>query len=95
MGSHDGYADAIIESGINLLNRENDPDLRSWIDSEIKVMFGMQKPDGIVEIWHGDGNFAERHSCMGYGKLKVHDFRHGIHLSETGQQPPIKEPILS
>ena len=57
LGSHDGYADA-IESGINLLNRENDPDLRSWIDSEIKVMFAMQQPDGIVEGWHGDGNFA-------------------------------------
>ena len=57
LGSHDGYADA-IESGINLLNRENHPDLRRWIDSEIQVMFGMQQPDGIIEGWHGDGNFA-------------------------------------
>ncbi|MCD6596602.1 MAG: hypothetical protein J7L04_02885, partial [Bacteroidales bacterium] len=29
-----------------------------WIDSEIKVMFSIQKDDGIVEGWHGDGNFA-------------------------------------
>ena len=55
--SHDGYADA-IESGINLYNREPVPALKEWIDSEIKVMWGMQKEDGIIEGWHGDGNFA-------------------------------------
>ncbi len=55
--SHDGYADA-LESGINLYNREPVPELKSWIDSEMKVMFGMQQEDGIVGGWHGDGNFA-------------------------------------
>ena len=55
--SHDGYADA-LESGINLFNREPVPELKSWIDSEMKVMFAMQQPDGIIEGWHGDGNFA-------------------------------------
>lgn len=55
--SHDGYADA-LESGINLYNREPVPELKSWIDSEIQVMFGMQKPSGIIGGWHGDGNFA-------------------------------------
>jgi nicotinamide riboside kinase len=72
LGSHDGYADA-IESGINLLNRENDPDLRTWIDSEIKVMFGMQQPDGIVEGWHGDGNFAR--TALMYGLWKTQGAR--------------------
>ena len=72
LGSHDGYADA-IESGINLFNRENDPDLRSWIDSEIKVMFGMQQPDGIVEGWHGDGNFAR--TALMYGLWKTQGAR--------------------
>ena len=72
LGSHDGYADA-IESGINLMNRENDPDLRSWIDSEIKVMFGMQQPDGIVEGWHGDGNFAR--TALMYGLWKTQGAR--------------------
>jgi hypothetical protein len=72
LGSHDGYADA-IESGINLLNRENDPDLRTWIDSEIKVMFGMQQPDGIVEGWHGDGNFAR--TAIMYGLWKTQGAR--------------------
>lgn len=55
--SHDGYADA-LESGINLYNREPVSDLKSWIDSEMQVMFNMQQPDGIIEGWHGDGNFA-------------------------------------
>jgi len=55
--SHDGYADA-LESGINLYNREPVPELKSWIDSEMQVMFGMQQPDGIIGGWHGDGNFA-------------------------------------
>lgn len=72
LGSHDGYADA-IESGINLLNRENDPDLRTWIDNEIKVMFDMQQPDGIVEGWHGDGNFAR--TAIMYGLWKTQGAR--------------------
>ena len=69
LGSHDGYADA-IESGINLFNRENDPDLRSWIESEIKIMFGMQQSDGIVEGWHGDGNFARTALMFGLWKTQ-------------------------
>ena len=55
--SHDGYADA-LESGINLYNREPNPSLKEWIDSEMYVMFAKQQEDGIVEGWHGDGNFA-------------------------------------
>ncbi len=55
--SHDGYADA-LESGINLYNREPIPELKSWIDSEMQVMFDMQQDDGIIGGWHGDGNFA-------------------------------------
>lgn len=55
--SHDGYADA-LESGINLYNREPVPELKSWIDSEMQVMFNMQQADGILGGWHGDGNFA-------------------------------------
>jgi hypothetical protein len=55
--SHDGYADA-IEGGINIYNREPDPSLKKWIDSEIKVMWGMQKDDGIVGGGWPDGNFS-------------------------------------
>ena len=56
-GSCDGYADA-IEGGLNLYNREMIPSLKEWLDSEIRVMWNFQKPDGIIEGWHGDGNFA-------------------------------------
>jgi len=56
-GSHDGYADA-LESGINLYNREPVPELKDWIDSEMKIMWGMQKENGLVGGWHGDGNFS-------------------------------------
>lgn len=56
-GSADGYADA-IEGALNLYNREKLTSVKDWIDSQIRVMWGLQKPDGIIEGWHGDGNFA-------------------------------------
>ena len=56
-GNADGYADA-IESALNLYNRIRDYAVADWIDSEIQVMWAMQREDGIIEGWHGDGNFA-------------------------------------
>jgi hypothetical protein len=67
-GSADGYADA-IESALNLYNREPVEISGDWIDSEIAIMWSMQdsshreqalkwKDSGIIEGWHGDGNFA-------------------------------------
>ncbi len=67
-GSADGYADA-IESALNLYNRIPDERVANWIDSEIRVMWSMQDSShrenarrwigsGIIEGWHGDGNFA-------------------------------------
>ena len=56
-GSADGYADA-IEGTLNIYNREPIASVQAWLDSEIKVMWAMQKPDGMIEGWHGDGNFA-------------------------------------
>lgn len=55
--SSDGYADS-IESAINLYNRERVASAADWIDSEIKVMWKKQRPSGVIEGWHGDGNFA-------------------------------------
>ena len=34
---------------------------QKWIDSEIQVLFKMQNNSGIIEGWHGDGNFLEQH----------------------------------
>ena len=56
-GSSDGYADA-IESALNLYNRIPDSKVANWINSEIQVMWGKQQESGIIEGWHGDGNFA-------------------------------------
>ncbi|MHC4741765.1 MAG: FAD-dependent oxidoreductase [Planctomycetota bacterium] len=55
--SSDGYADS-VESALNLYNREPVPSAAKWIDSETKVMWAKQKEDGVIEGWHGDGNFA-------------------------------------
>lgn len=55
--SADGYADS-IEGAINLYNRERVPSAAEWIDSQTRLMWGIQKPDGVIEAWHGDGNFA-------------------------------------
>lgn len=67
-GSQDGYADA-IEGGLNLYNRLPNQVTQEWLDSEIQVMWSMQdsshrsgteayRGNGIIEGWHGDGNFA-------------------------------------
>jgi hypothetical protein len=56
-GSADGYADA-IESAVNLFYFNPVSEVTSWIDSEIRVMWDKQKPSGLIEGWHGDGNFA-------------------------------------
>lgn len=56
-GSCDGYADA-IEGALNLYNREPVASAKNWLDSETRVMWKFQKPEGIIEGWHGDGNFA-------------------------------------
>ena len=56
LGSFDGYADA-IESAIYLVSREPVPEAFEWIDSEMDVMLGMQRRDGHIEDWYGEGNF--------------------------------------
>lgn len=56
-GSSDGYADT-IESALNLINREHVASAAHWIDREIQIMWSKQQDSGIIEGWHGDGNFA-------------------------------------
>lgn len=78
-GNMDGYADA-IESALNLYNREPSmTEAANWINSEIRVMYGFQKESGIIEGWHGDGNFA-RTSIM-YALWKTQ----GTHISPWRQ----------
>jgi rhamnogalacturonyl hydrolase YesR len=56
-GSADEYADT-VEGAINLLNREPIASVGDWIDTTIAKMWRKQKPDGVIEGWHGDGNNA-------------------------------------
>jgi hypothetical protein len=56
LGSFDGYADT-IESAIYLVNREPVAGALDWIQSEMSVMLDMQRPDGHIEYWYGEGNF--------------------------------------
>jgi hypothetical protein len=56
LGSFDGYADT-IESALYLVAREPVPEALDWIESEMQVMLGMQRPDGHIEYWYGEGNF--------------------------------------
>ncbi len=55
--SADGYADA-IESALNLYNRVPFDPVADWIDTETEIMWNKQQESGIIEGWHGDGNFA-------------------------------------
>jgi hypothetical protein len=64
----DGYADA-IESALNLYNREYTGSTETYMEKSIRRMWDLQQPDGIIEGWHGDGNFA-RTSIM-YGLWKT------------------------
>ena len=67
LGSFDGYADA-IESAIYLVSREPVPEALDWIDSEMDVMLRMQRPDGHIEDWYGEGNFNRTSLLYAYMK---------------------------
>ncbi|MFB3826072.1 MAG: hypothetical protein ACE15B_04850 [Bryobacteraceae bacterium] len=67
LGSFDGYADS-IESALYLVNREPVPEALDWIDSEMQVMLGMQRPDGHFEDWYGEGNFNRTALLWAYMK---------------------------
>jgi hypothetical protein len=56
-GSQDGYADS-IESALYLAAREPVPEAFDWIETETKRLIAFQKPDGTIERWYGDGNWA-------------------------------------
>ena len=80
--SADGYADS-IEGALNLLNREPVASAAAWVDSEMRVMWAKQKPDGIIEGWHGDGNFARTTIMYALWKTQgasVHPWRADVRI---------------
>lgn len=81
-GSADEYADS-IEGAINLYNREPIPSAAAWIDRKIHDMWKPQRPDGIIEGWHGDGNVARTALMYAFWKtqgLRVEPWRPDIRL---------------
>jgi len=86
-GSADGYADA-IEGALNLFNREPVPSAATWIDSEIRIMWSKQWPDGVIERWHGDGNFARTSIMYALWKaqgLRVEPWRADVRVGAVQQ----------
>ncbi|MBL8175824.1 MAG: hypothetical protein JNK48_14205 [Bryobacterales bacterium] len=87
LGSFDGYADS-IESALYLVNREPVPEALAWIDSEMQVMLAMQRPDGLVEDWYGEGNFnrtAMLYALMKSQGVRPQEWNPGIRLGAVRQ----------
>jgi hypothetical protein len=43
---------------LNLYNREPVPAAAAWIEHQMRLLWECQQPDGTIERWHGDGNYA-------------------------------------
>jgi len=56
-GGSDGYADS-LEGGLNLINRLPIPQAMEWADYVGAILLAKPRDTGVIEGWHGDGNFA-------------------------------------
>ena len=87
LGSADGDADA-IEGALYLYNREPVSSVEMWMDRQIQTMWSKQdsqdprrdiygdwNESGIVEGWHGDGNFARTSTMYALWKTQ------GVHVN--------------
>ena len=79
----DGIADS-VEGAINLFNRETNVEgVPEWIDANIARMLLIQKPDGVIEGWHGDGNYARTAILWVLGKqqgVTIQPWREDVRL---------------
>ena len=81
-GSQDGVADA-LESVLYLLSRESVPEGWAYVEAEAKRLIAFQQPNGIIEYWYGDGNWAR--TLLIYAMYKtqgcrLEDWREGVKL---------------
>ena len=67
-GGADAFADS-IESGIVLLNRIPEPEALEWLEATVPTFLAKQREDGIIEGWHGDGNYAR--TALMYALMKT------------------------
>jgi hypothetical protein len=107
-GSADGYADA-IESALNLYNREKSPAVKNWVDSQIQVMWALQdsahrgntenyRGTGIIEGWHGDGNFARTSIMYCLWKTQgttLAPWNKNLYLGAVAEEDGVKISILA
>jgi hypothetical protein len=92
LGSFDGYADS-IESAIYLVNREPVAEAIGWIDSEMLVMQSMQRSDGHVEDWYGEGNFNRTsllYALMQSAGIRPKAWRKGLGVGAVRQGDSLK-----
>jgi len=84
----DGIADS-VEGAINLFNREPDVEgVPEWIDANIARMLDIQKTDGVIEGWHGDGNYARTAIMYALWKqlgASVQPWREDVILGAVGE----------
>ncbi len=92
LGSFDGYADS-IESALYLVAREPVPEALDWIDSEIRVMQSMQRPDGHIEDWYGEGNYNRTsllYALMQSAGVRPDPWRKGLGVGAIQQGQSLK-----
>ena len=68
----DDLADS-IEGAILLVNREPVPEAVAWIDQQMPKLIALQKPDGFLERWYGDGNWNR--TLLMYALMKTQGTR--------------------
>ena len=86
--SADGFADS-IEGAITLFNREKIMGAALWIDSQIRLMWEKQQPDGVIEGWHGDGNFSRTSLMYALWKtcgLRVEPWRADVRIGAVEKE---------
>lgn len=88
-GSADGYADS-LEGGLNLLNRYPVAEAAEWADYTARILLDKPRDTGIVEGWHGDGNFARTALMYAFWKSQgawLHPWRNDLRLGAVSPEP--------
>jgi hypothetical protein len=90
--SHDGIADA-VEGALLLLSHLPQPGAAGWIDHEAARMLAMQRDDGVIEGWWGDGNFARTALMYAFWKTagcRLSPWREDLRIAASYEGEKIK-----
>jgi hypothetical protein len=97
LGSFDGYADT-IESALYLVAHEPVPEALDWIESEMQVMLDMQRPDGHIEYWYGEGNYNRTvmlYALMQSRGVRPAHWRPGIGVGAVQDGPRLRLSLVA